>query len=350
MKFGPVPLAQATGAILAHSVDLGGQRLRKGVTLEADHIAALAAAGHDSVIVARLDPGDVHENAAAAALAAALVPDPAAAGLRLTAPFTGRVNIIAEGPGIVQMDVAALTALNAVDPMITLATVPPFHQMAGGGMVATVKIISYGVARADLDRACALGQAAGQGAIRLARPQLRTATLIITEIAGGLGSTEEQAPDVGPDKGRAAIEARLTALDMTLKQVVTVPHRTDALAAAIAAADSDLVLILTGSATSDAADVGPAALRHAGGQVERFGMPVDPGNLLFLGGLGPRPVIGLPGCARSPALNGADWVLSRVACGLAPGAQDIAAMGIGGLLKEIPTRPMPRAGRKGDKR
>lgn len=346
MKFGPVPVTQAMGAILAHSVALAGKRLRKGVTLEADHIAALTAAGHDSVIVARLDATDVHENDAAAALAAALVPDPAAAGLRLTAPFTGRVNLIAEGPGVVLMDVAALTALNAVDPMITLATVPPFHQMGQGGMVATVKIIAYGVARADLDRACSLGA----GAIRLAQPQLRTATLIVTEIAGGLGSTEEQAPDTGPDKGRAAIEARLSALDMTLETVLTVPHREDDLAAAIAAARSDIVLILTGSATSDADDTGPAALRLAGGRVERFGMPVDPGNLLFLGERAGRPVIGLPGCARSPALNGADWVLSRIACGLTVTGADIAAMGIGGLLKEIPSRPMPRAGRGGDKR
>jgi molybdenum cofactor cytidylyltransferase len=345
MKFGPVPLTDAQGAILAHSVDLDGKRLRKGVTLAADHIAALMAAGHETVIVARLDADDVHENEAAAALAAALVPDPGAAGLRLTAPFTGRVNLIAEGPGIALLDHAALTALNAVDPMITLATVPPFHQMRPGGMVATVKIISYGVARADLDRACRLGA----HAIRLAQPTLRTATLIITEIAGGLGSTEEQAPDVGPDKGRAAIEARLSALDMTLDHVVTVPHRTPDLAAAIAAADGDLVLILTGSATSDPDDVGPAALRLAGGRVERFGMPVDPGNLLFFGDLVGRPVIGLPGCARSPALNGADWVLSRIACGLTLTAQDIAAMGIGGLLKEIPTRPMPRAGRDSDK-
>lgn len=343
MKFGPVPLAQATGAILAHSVDLGGKRLRKGVTLDAGHVAALAAAGHERVIVARLDPGDVHEDAAAAALAAALVPDPDAAGLRLTAPFTGRVNLIAEGPGVALLDVPALTALNAVDPMITLATVPPFHQMAPGGMVATVKIISYGVAGADLEQACALARGAGGGTIRLARPLLRGATLIVTEIGGGLDSTEA----TGPDKGRAAIAARLTALGMALDRVVSVPHRTADLAQAIAAADSDMVLILTGSATSDIDDVGPSALRQAGGQVDRFGMPVDPGNLLFLGRLGGRPVLGLPGCARSPALNGADWVMSRLACGLAVSAQDIAGMGIGGLLKEIPSRPMPRAGRKG---
>jgi molybdenum cofactor cytidylyltransferase len=108
----------------------------------------------------------------------------------------------------------------------------------------------------------------------------------------------------------------------------------------------DMVLILTGSATSDPNDVAPSALRLAGGQVQRFGMPVDPGNLLFLGQLGSRPVIGLPGCARSPALNGADWVLSRVACGLEVSGDDIAGMGVGGLLKEIPTRPQPRAPRQ----
>ena len=53
-------------------------------------------------------------------------------------------------------------------------------------------------------------------------------------------------------------------------------------------------------------------------------------------------VIGLPGCARAPALNGADWILSRVACGVAVTDDDIAGMGVGGLLKEIPTRPQPR--------
>jgi len=75
-------------------------------------------------------------------------------------------------------------------------------------------------------------------------------------------------------------------------------------------------------------------------------MPVDPGNLLFIGKLGDTPVIGLPGCARAPALNGADWVLSRVVCGLDVGDAEIAAMGVGGLLKEIPTRPQPRERRR----
>ena len=330
MKFGPVPLTDAEGAVLAHSVAVTAGRLRKGRVLDAADIAALREANVRAVTVARLDAGDVAENDAAAALAKAVLGD--GQGLSVTAPFTGRVNLLAAGAGVVQLDVAALEAVNAVDPMITIATVPPHGQLAQGGMAATIKIISYAVEGAALARAVA---AAGRGAISLAGPVLRSGTLIITEISGGPA-----------DKGRKAIEDRLTALDVTLDAVVMVPHEEGALAKAIAAASSDLVLVLTGSATSDPADVAPSALRLAGGQVARFGMPVDPGNLLFIGDLAGRSVIGLPGCARAPALNGADWVLSRVVCGVPVTAQDIAGMGVGGLLKEIPTRPQPRRGIK----
>ncbi|MFK7834847.1 MAG: molybdopterin-binding protein [Sulfitobacter sp.] len=331
MKFGPVELSRAEGAVLAHSVGLTKGRLRKGRVLSAADVAALADAGHRDVIVARLDANDVGEDAAAARLAAAVLGD--ATGLKVTTPFTGRVNILAEGPGVVALDVAALEAINAVDPMITIATVPPWQQMATRGMVATIKIISYAVSESALARAIG---AAGSGAIGFHTPQIAAATLIISEIPGGVG-----------DKGRAAIEGRLSALDVRLDSVVMMPHERDAIAAAVQAAGTELVLILTGSATSDIDDVAPSALRAAGGDVARFGMPVDPGNLLFLGSLGEQAVIGLPGCARAPALNGADWVLSRVICGVPVSARDIAGMGVGGLLKEIPTRPQPRRGRKG---
>lgn len=327
MRFGPVPLARAEGGILAHSVATPDGRLRKGVTLTAAHVAQLRAAGLSEVVVAHLDPGDLHENTAAARLARALTPRGAA--IRLSDAFTGRVNLIAEAPGVAVLDVAALQALNAVHPMITVATVPPLHQMRPRGLIATVKIISYAVPEAALSTAAEIAR----GAIKLATPQLHSASLIVTQTPGGPG-----------DKGRAAIKARLEALNMTLDSVIEVPHDAARIADALTTAPGDMVLILTASATSDAQDTGPAGLCAAGGRLIRFGMPVDPGNLLFLGDLRGRPVIGLPGCARAPALNGADWVLARIACGLTVSDADIAGMGVGGLLKEIPTRPMPRRG------
>lgn len=325
MRFGPVPVAEAAGAILAHSLDLDGKRLRKGRVLTAEDAAALATAGRAEVIVARLEPGDVAEDEAARRVAAALVPA-GTPGLRLSKAATGRVNIYAEGPGVLTLDTARIAALNTVDPLVTLATLPPFARTAAKTMVGTVKIIAYGVAEDVVERA----EAAAAGAMGLAPVRMATATLIITDVGAG------------PGKGEEAIRNRLASLGMTLSQVVVVPHEVAPLAEALAATETDLSLILTASATSDPADVAPEALRAAGGTVERFGMPVDPGNLLFLGDFRGRPVIGLPGCARSPALNGADWVLERTVCGLMPSAGDIAAMGIGGLLKESPARGLPR--------
>ncbi len=88
--------------------------------------------------------------------------------------------------------------------------------------------------------------------------------------------------------------------------------------------------------------MGPQAICLAGGTVDHFGMPVDPGNLICLGHIGAIPAIVLPGCARSPKLNGVDLVLSRIFAGETPTRVDIARMGVGGLLKDTLARPSPR--------
>ncbi len=333
MRFGPVPLAQAEGAVLAHSLSAGGTRLRKGRLLGPADVAALAAAGVTEATVARLEPGDLSEDAAAEALARALAPDAGALGLSVSAPFTGRANLFAVAAGVLRVDAATVGRLNAVDPGITLATLPDWSRVAARQMIATVKIIPYGVAGAAVARATA---ALGPAALRLHAFRSGAASLILTRTPGLKESLLA--------KGAAVIEARLRGLGLALRPPVTVAHEMGAVAAALTTAPQGLVLILGGSATSDAADVCPAAVVSAGGRLIRFGMPVDPGNLLFLGEQAGRPVVGLPGCARSPALNGADWVLERLAAGLEVTGADIAAMGVGGLLKEIPLRPQPRAG------
>lgn len=331
MFFGDLKIEDAVGCVLAHSVDCAGKRLRKGVILDASHITQLRDAGHTHVTVARLETGDVHEDAAATQLATALCPDPVAANVTLTPAFTGRVNVLANGVGVVRLDAARLIAANSVNPMITVATVPDLHQMHDGGMIATVKIISYGVPQAALDQVCDILR----DSVRMVTPTLKTAGLIVTLTDGGAG-----------DKGVDAIRGRCDALGVDLACVVETPHQVDAIAAALVRMETDLIMILTGSATSDIHDTAPSAVRAAGGQVDRFGIPVDPGNLLFFGSYQGRPVIGLPGCARSPALNGADWVLSRTVCGVFITADDFAQMSVGGLLKEIPTRPHPRKKRR----
>jgi molybdenum cofactor cytidylyltransferase len=325
MKFGPVPVRDALGAVLAHSENLPDGRLRKGIVLAPEDLARMIAAGVAEVVVARLDPGDMDEDAAALAVASALAAGDG--GLRLVVAGTGRVNLVAKTPGLARVNRDAINAANAIDPMITVATVPPLHRMDPGGMVATIKIIAYGVAGASVQAAVQ----AASGGLGLLAPIVPDVALIETDVGADLG-----------DKGVRSMQTRLSRLGVAFAGHTLVAHDISALADALLRETAGVICILTGSATSDIRDTAPAAVRAAGGTVAHFGMPVDPGNLLFIGQLGSRKVIGLPGCARSPALNGADWVLERILCGVDVTSADIVAMGVGGLLKEIPTRPKPR--------
>lgn len=331
MKFGAVPIGEAAGAILAHSLMLEGRRLRKGTLLDAADVAALRAAGVDSVTVARLEPGDVGEDDAALLLAEALI----GSGMRAGAATTGRVNLHAERPGLFDADAARIDTVNRVDPALTVATLPPHARVDAGEMLATIKIIPFAVPRSALDRAC---KAAGTGALVLHRFKALRAALIQTTLPGLKAGVIERTVEV--------TRARLDRLGSQLMLERRVDHDTGALAAMLAeimaAGGVSLVLICGASAVADTEDVIPAAIRRAGGRVVHLGMPVDPGNLLLLGAFGDIPVIGLPGCARSLKRNGFDWVLERLAAGQPVGSAEIAGMGVGGLLSEIPSRPEPR--------
>src|SRR5690606_13965369 len=146
------------------------------------------------------------------------------------------------------------------------------------------------------------------------------------------------------DKTARITQGRLARSGSSITREIRAAHDESAVAEAIRTliADNDMVIVFGASAVCDEDDVIPAAIRLAGGTVERIGMPVDPGNLLSLGRLGDKPVLGAPGCARSPKLNGFDWVLDRILADVEVTPKVLAGMGVGGLLMEIPTRPQLR--------
>ncbi len=332
MQFGEIPLDLAAGAILAHSTRTPSGMLKKGRTLSPADVDKLRAAGVTAVIAARLAPDDVTEDTAAQRVGRKV----AGRNTRLAEPFTGRANIFAEAAGVAVLDVGALAALNAIDERVTLATVPNFERVAAGQMLATMKIIPFAVPDHVVHRA---EQAAASGVVHVAPFKPHRAGLVLT----AFGSTKAQILD----RRRDAVEHRLNALGSTLAVTRTVAHTIEAVAAAIhelALENVCPILIFAASAIVDRDDVIPAGLVSAGGTITRLGMPVDPGNLLLLGRLDTTPVIGLPSCAGSLKLNGFDWVLERCLAGIEVTASDIAAMGQGGLLKEIETRPQPRLG------
>ncbi|TWB18477.1 molybdopterin molybdochelatase /molybdenum cofactor cytidylyltransferase [Nitrospirillum amazonense] len=332
MRFGPLPVADAEGAVLAHSLKTGALRYPKGRRLAAADLAALADAGVTEVVAVRLEPDDVGEDAAASRVAQAIT----GPGLSLTPATTGRVNVMAEAGGLLLVDPARLNRLNQVDEAVTVATAAAFAPLAPGAMAATIKIIPFAIPEGLATR---VEQAARGGvpALRLAPWRGIRAGLVQTRLPGLKAVTL--------DKTVAVTEARLAQVGGTLVAERRLAHDAAAVAGALANLSSlnlDLLLVIGASAITDRRDVLPTGIVQAGGEVQHFGMPVDPGNLMLLARLGEVPVLGLPGCARSPRINGFDWILQRVATGLEVTPAEIMGMGVGGLLTDIPSRPMPR--------
>ncbi|MHB9880278.1 NTP transferase domain-containing protein [Pacificimonas sp. ICDLI1SI03] len=298
--------------------------LAKGTVLSADDIKQVRRSGLAHLPVAIPEPGDIAEDEAASRLAAILASDTVTAD----PARHGRVNLRAAGDGVVRISRDSIDAVNAVAEPITLGALADWQRVRRGDIVATVKIIPFFVA-GDL-----IAEAARAAAPLHVAPFASTDVLLIQT---RLAETAEKMLL----KTAKVTQARVESLGGHMREAPRPAHDVAALADMLKTAHADLILIAGASATSDRRDVIPAALEAAGGKVERLGMPVDPGNLLLLGSMDGRPVIGLPGCARSPKRNGFDMVLERIFAGLVVTAEDIARMGIGGVLAEV-ERPDPR--------
>lgn len=332
MKFGPVPLDEARGAILAHSQRAGARVIRKGSVLDEAALAALREAGRPEVIVARLEPGDLPEDVAADRLAEPLV----GPLLSRSRAATGRVNLAADVPGLLRVNAAKVNRINTIDEALTLGTLGDFAVVAAKDLVATIKVIPFAVPGTVVSVAEAIA-AQGPPAFTLHPFRPLQVGLVVTELPGLKETTTE--------KTIAVTEDRVRQLTGSLLPPLRVPHMAPDVAAALQAlirAGADLLLVVGASAVVDRRDVGPAGIVRAGGMVLHFGMPVDPGNLICLGRIGERPALVLPGCARSPKLNGIDFILPRLFAGLPVGPADFMQLGVGGLLKESDARPLPR--------
>lgn len=330
MKFGPFSPKDALGGVTVHSVRHGALVLKKGTAIGEAEVAALTAAGVKEIVIARLEEGDVSEDAAAASIAAAI----AGEGVEVERAFTGRANLFASAPGMLVIDRAAVDRVNRVDEAITLATLQEFKPVVAGEMIGTVKLIPFGVEAKLRDAAMA---AAGKGTLRVAPFKIKRVGVISTLLPGLASKVIDKTLDVTAE--------RLAAAGATIMSEVRVPHDGKVLAEALRALleqGAEMVIVFGASAIADRRDVIPAAVEAIGGEVEHFGMPVDPGNLMLIAQKGGIPVIGAPGCARSPKENGFDWVLMRLLAGIKVTRADLTGMGVGGLLMEIVTRPQPR--------
>lgn len=330
MKFGCFSALKAKGGILAHSLSLpDGKRLRKGVVINDQIIEKLMKAGVEEVTVAMPEDGEILEDVAATLIAEKFDDW----HLRIEEASTGRVNIFAKGNGVFRVSKKIINQINSIDPAITIATLPDYKAVNSSRLVATIKIIPYAVKAESLETVLGFDI---EKAIAFHPYSRRSIGLITTTLPTLKKSVME--------KTRRNFEQRLKPSCSVITENYDLPHDADTIATLISTMtyNNDIIVIFGASAISDIADCIPEGIKLAGGEIIRFGMPVDPGNLLLLAKIGDIPIIGAPGCARSIAENGFDWVLNRMLAGIDVTAEDIAGMGVGGLLMETGNRPHPR--------
>ncbi len=332
MKFGPVDVAASEGAVLAHKIVLPERVLQKGHVLTVDDVVALKAESVSEVVVAQLGAEDVSEDQAAKQISDVLTTDEIAS----KPAFTGRANFYATCAGVFQANRQSVDDLNGISPDMTLATLDDGVFVEAGRMVGTVKIIPFAVPKTALNQA--ILQARSNAVISIQPSKPFNVGLIATKLPSLKPSTM--------DKTTNTLQTRLKAAGSSLTDEMRVAHNVRELSSAmrVMVNRTDLIVVFGASAITDKQDIIPASLEAAGGKVIRLGMPVDPGNLLMIGELDGKPVIGAPGCARSPAENGFDWVLQRLLAQLPVDDNYISGLGVGGLLMEITSRPQPREG------
>lgn len=333
MKFAEFPVRFAAGVILAHSLRVGSYSLKKGTVLNEGHIIELKSLNIITVTGVRLEPGDLDENDAAVRIAEAS----AGSHTTISNARTGRCNILAEARGISVIDADAIDNLNLVDETVTLATILPYTPVDIGDIVATAKIITFGASNKSI--------VACENTSRNGPPPVNVAPFKVKRI-GLIQSSFPKFRKQIFDKATTVTRSRVQSLGSEFVKDIRTQHTVDDISNALNALQElncDIALALGASAIADRQDVIPAAIEKCGGSIIHFGIPVDPGNLMMLARVGNMQVLGLPGSARSPRLHGFDWVLNRMACDIPVNSNDLMRMGVGGLLKEIPGRPMPRA-------
>jgi molybdenum cofactor cytidylyltransferase len=262
-------------------------------------------------------------------------------GLRLSGPASGRVNLSAELPpaavvGVVRVDAEKLSRINDCDG-VTVATLVTHAPVRAKQIVATVKIIPFAVPDSTLQTV----ESIGGPVVRIDALKPKTVAVILS---GSLSVRERVTSDFD-----APLRTRIEALGSAVTAVDYVSLEDESGEAALAEAlarhvkaGMGLIVLAGETAIMDRRDIAPRAIERAGGEVTCLGAPVDPGNLLMVGYVGNVPVLGAPGCARSRKVNVVDWALPRLLAGDRLTRKDVMALGHGGLLEDIPERPMPR--------
>lgn len=333
-----IPVQEAEGTILCQDITRivpGGAKgpvFRKGHVVEAEDIPVLLDVGKEHLYVYEPGPGMVHEEDAAWRIVRRV----AGANLSFSGPKEGRIDLVAECDGLLEVDEEGLFAFNMVGDM-TLSTLPGNLPVRAGQTLAATRVTPLVVHESLLEKM----EATVRG------PLLRVVPF--TPKRAALATTGSEIFKGRIKDGFGPVLARRLAVygcEVTRQELVGDDPEVIAASVERAVADGFDMVCVTGGMSVDPDDRTPGAIARTGARVVCYGAPVYPGAMFMLAYLsGPRgdvPVLGLPGGVLHGEAGILEMVAPRLLAGQVLEAPDIARLGYGGFLTPFKSMPYAR--------
>jgi hypothetical protein len=324
-----IKLKDAVGTELAHDIteirpgEFKGAAFQKGHTVCNEDLCHLQKLGKNNLYLIDLDEDEIHENQAAALLAAGLAGD----GIEWqNEPREGKIQLFAERDGLFSVNTASLAAFNMVDEVMC-ATLHNHTLVKKGALVAATRAIPLVMNRAPIERAAVIAQ---QNGATLSVKELRQARvgLVITgnEVFHGLIE----------DRFAPVLSGKVTALGSKVDGIAFAPDDEKLISKAICnhlERGCDLIM-LSGGMSVDPDDVTRKGIRLAGATEMHYGAAVLPGAMFLAAYIGDVPLMGVPACGLHHRITVLDLVLPRLLAGEKIGKAELAFLGHGGLCQD----------------
>lgn len=327
MKIQRLETEKAVGQMICHDITkiekevFKGPLFKKGHRIRPEDVEVLLSIGKKHIYILELEEGDLHEDEAGERIARALTGQ----GLAVGNPSEGRLDLTATYQGLFRVDVKRLHRINSV-PDVVVATLHSGTPLKKGEKVAGAKVIPLVVREETVtvvENICAEGS-----------PPLQILPYRKFKIGGII--TGREVVEGRIEDGFAPVLVQKTAsygLEEPLIRFVNDDAETISAAINSALVEGCNMVIVTGGMSVDPDDVTPTGIKLSGAKVVKYGAPALPGAMFMLAYLGEAPLIGLPACAMYYQNTVLDILLPRLLAAETITADDIAALGHGGLCR-----------------
>lgn len=330
----------AVGSVLCHDLTqiIKGVTkdavFRKGHIVQPEDIPVLLSIGKEHLYVWEADESMLHENDAARILVDLCKSE----GMSESAVKEGKIELAAAVDGLFKVDSKRLQLVNSFGQMMiaTRHGNTPVHK---GDKLCGTRIIPLVIEKEKMQRVQELCGA--EPLLKLLPYKIKRAAVLTTGSEVFHGRIKDTfTPVIAAKLAEFGVEViHKEILDDALEQI------TAAIKSAIEEKGAELVLC-TGGMSVDPDDQTPLAIKNTGANIVSYGAPVLPGAMFLLSYYGEQqvPVLGLPGCVMYAKRTIFDLALPRVLARDPITAEELAALGEGGLCLSCSVCTYPACG------